>query len=117
MFRYTGYYSHSDAFPQLHYDWAKDPYLPSPQGQAPHLKLKFPTTVKEHREAAQTYLEKAKAYRVEAGIHREMRPFYEGNDGSMISQCDQIIKRFDEMADDMERFAKWHEEQEKKEAK
>ena len=109
-FRYTGYYSHSDAFPQLHYDWAKEPYLPSPQGKESHGKLKFPKTPDEHQKAAQVYVEKAREYRIEAGVHREMKAPYEGNDSSMVAECDQLIKRFEDMANQMERFAKWHEE-------
>lgn len=114
MFRYTGYYSHSDAYPQLHYDWAKEPYFPSPQGKEPHFKLKFPKTPAEHQEAAQKFLEKAKEYRVEAAIHRDMKEFYNGSDGSMVSECDQVIKRFEDMAADMEHFAKWHQGQAEK---
>ena len=109
-FRYTGYYSHSDAFPQLHYDWAKEPHFPSPQGREPHLKLNFPRTSDEHRKAAQVYIEKAKEYRTEAGIHRGMTASYEGNDSAIVAECDQLIKRLEDMADQMERFAKWHED-------
>lgn len=111
QFRYTGYYSHSDAFPQLHYDWSKAPYFPSPQGKESHAKLKFPETPEEHKKAAQVYFEKAKEYRGEAAIHREMKASYEGSDSSMIARCDQTIKRFEEMADDMERFSEWHKKQ------
>lgn len=106
-FRWSGYYSHDDRFPQLHYDWSKDPYFPSPDGGERAADLRFPVTPAEHHEAARRFALKAGSYRSEASAHRKMSDRY-SDEPRMEAHCAELSVRYEELAEKMEEFADWH---------
>lgn len=107
LFRWSGYYRHDDTFPQLHYDWSKQPYFPSPDVEEKPIELKFPETKAEHAEAEKRFLTKAKQYRMDAKAHREMSRRYSDNP-ELAAHCLDLSTTYEGLAEKMEEFAAWH---------
>ena len=110
LFRWSGYYSHDDTFPQLHYDWSKEPYFPSPDVEEKQIELKFPETKAEHEEAEKRFLTKAKQYRLDAKAHQKMSRRYSDNP-ELAAHCLDLSTTYEGLAEKMNEFANWHKAQ------
>ena len=112
-FRWSGHYKHSDAYPQLHHDWQKQPDFPSTSnssGAKPPFTV-FPTSAEEHRQAAAQYRLLIAQYREQAAIHQAMEESYKMTSRSIAVHCERLVRDLQNAAQEMEKLAEWHDAQ------